>query len=133
MNTNKSEDVIWTTEEEQKEESVKVPKTDNAKFQDKLELENQNKETFEEDLMQGTSEDTLDGVKPENIKDELLDVNGNPKVDPNKLDNHDKALRKVMRNMAYVKVMISNHKLPKSVLITWILKERKQRKKCHFT
>ena len=40
LNTdNKSEDVTWTTEEEQKEESVKVPKTDNAEFQDKLESE----------------------------------------------------------------------------------------------
>ena len=44
--------------------------------------------------MQGTSEDTSDSVKPENVKDELLDVNGNPKGDPNKLDNHDKAHEK---------------------------------------
>ena len=44
--------------------------------------------------MQGTSEDTSDSVKPENVKDELLDVNGDPKMDPNKLDNHDKAHEK---------------------------------------
>ena len=45
--------------------------------------------------MQGTNEDTSDSVKPENIKDELLDLNGNPNVDPNKSDKaHEKSNEK---------------------------------------
>ena len=133
LNTdNKSEDVTWTTEEEQKEESVKVPKTDNAEFQDKLESENQNKETIEEYLMQGTSEDTSDSVKPENIKDELLDVNGNPKVDPNKSDNHDKTHEKSNEKDAICKSDDIQPQAPKVSVNNLDIKGEETKKKVSF-
>ena len=133
LNTqNKTEDLTGKTEEEQNEESVKGQKSDNAKIADKLESENQNKETVEKDIKQGTSGDNLDGVKHKDVKDELFDVNGNPKVDPNKVDSPDKAPEKSHEKDPIHKSEDTQPQAPKVSVNTPDIKGEETKKKVSF-